>query len=287
MARNLTGKVLIITGASSGIGAATAIEAGRHGMRVVLAARRREKLEAVAREVEAVGGKALIVPTDVADAQQVRRLVDQAVETFGTVDIMFANAGFGYMGEFVDADRDVERQMWEVNYFGTVRCVRAAAAVMRQRGSGHILICSSVVARFGLPYYGTYSATKAAQHGLIASLQGELPAQGIDVTGVYPAGTRTEFFDSVVGRCGADGISENTPAVFMKSAKQVDRAIIAAMRRPKPEVWPSFSSKFGATIWTMFPRLRQFCMGFHARWCRRTIERSRATPPAESLEPRA
>lgn len=277
MARDLRGKVLLVTGASSGIGAATALEAGRAGMRVMLAARRAAKLEAVAQRVRDAGAtsgaEAATIVTDITSEAQVRRMIDATVQRFGRIDVLFANAGFGYMHEMAgeQTDAEIERRMWETNYFGTLRCARAAAAVMKRQGRGHILVCSSIVGRIGLPFYGTYSATKAALHAATAAMALELECDSIDVSGVYPSGTRSEFFETVAGLSGCDGISANTPGIFIQSAESVARRIVGCMRRPRPEVWPSLFSRVGTVMWTLSPRLYRFCFRFHTRWCRKTI----------------
>ena len=283
---DLRGKILLVTGASSGIGAATAIEAGRAGMRVMLAARRPAKLEQVARQVRDAagdGGCAATIVTDITDAQQVRAMVAATLDRFGRIDVFFANAGFGYMQEMAISTgaAEIEQRMWQTNYHGTLRCIREAAAVMVRQRSGHILVCSSIVGRIGLPYYGTYSATKAALHAATAALALELEPHGIDVSGVYPSGTRSEFFENVAGLSGCDGISANTPSMFMQSAESVARKIVAGMRRPRPEIWPSLFSRVGTVFWTASPRLYRFCFRFHSRWCRRTLESNRQRPEPE------
>jgi short-subunit dehydrogenase len=289
MARSLADKVLIITGASSGIGAATALEAARHHMRIVLAARRPDRLEQIAAQVRAAGSQALCVPTDLADPAAIDPLISRTVETFGTVDILLANAGFGHMASYADvaspAEESIEQRMWEVNYFAAQRCIRAVVPIFRAQGSGHIMLCSSVVGVFGLPYYASYAATKAAQHAMLASLALELEPDHIDVTGIFPAGTRTEFFEAVARQSGSDAISENTPAIFMKSADAVARAIVRAMRRPRPEVWPSLPTRLAAGLWTLLPGFRQWCLRFHARRCARTFHRNGSLSPAHPQTP--
>lgn len=277
MANDLTGKVIVITGASSGIGAATAVEAGRAGMRVVLAARRVEMLEDVAAKVRDAsgGGEAEVVACDLADDAQIDALFDGAVERFGCVDVLYANAGYGFMQRGDDATmEDDEAHMWRVNYFACVRCCRAAAKIMRPRKSGHIILCSSIVGRIGLPYYSTYAATKAAQHAFAASLGPELRADGIRVSCVYPVGTKTEFFDVSAAHRGEGDGEVNTPAAFTQTAEHVARRIVRCMRKPKPEVWPSFVGRMGTVILAMFPWLMGWAMKSHTKDCRRTMRAS-------------
>lgn len=276
MSQPLRDRVFIITGASSGIGAAAAQEAGRAGMKVVLAARRKDKLEVVAESVREFGGQALVVPTDVADAEQVRRMVQSAVERFGRIDAIFANAGYGLFLETVNGDHEAaERRMWEVNYFGTVHCVREAGRVMIEQGrGGHILICSSIVGRSGISYYSGYAATKAAQHALGTSLRQELKPHSIHVSCVYPIGTDTEFSQTVrrLTDTHQEGIMRNTPRAFVQSPQHVARCVIRCLRRPRPEVWPSRSTHLLSAAWALFPRFRDACFSGLAARMQRQIE---------------
>lgn len=270
---------IIITGASAGIGEATALEAARAGMNVVLAARRRDRLEALADRCRQLGAQTLAIPTDVSDEAQVRRLVEQTVERFGRLDVMLANAGLGHFAPLLETDLDTERRLWNVNYHGSVRCARAAADVMRDqqdlgrpRRRGHILFTSSVVGRTGLPYYGVYAATKAAQHAAAASLRLELEPLQIQVTCIYPGGTATEFFDVVADSSGADALAANTPRTFVQTPQNVARRIIRTIHRPRPELWPSRLTRLGMILWTLSPRLYNLCFRAHAGKCRKALE---------------
>ena len=172
MARDLKDKVMVITGGSAGIGAATAVAGARAGMKVVVAARREEELKRVVERVESVGGEGLAVVCDVAKDGDVESLVAKTVERFGGVDVMFANAGYGLFMPVEHMTDEATRRIFEVNYYGTIRCVKAAIPQMRRRGGGHIVITSSIVGRVGLPFYAQYSATKAAQDALGTGLAG-------------------------------------------------------------------------------------------------------------------
>jgi len=248
MARNLEGKTLIVTGASSGIGAATAKRAAQAGMAVALGARRRDRLEALAEAIEQAGGQACVCVGDVGRDEDVSRLVETAWKAFGRVDAIFANAGYGRCVDVeAMADADV-RAMFETNFHGTLRLIRAAAPRMRQTGVGeegtpglrHVVICSSAASLIGMPGYGVYSATKAAQHAIADALRVELEREGFKVSSVHPIGTRTEFFDHATQGAGR-GL--NTPEAFMQSPERVARLIVRALRRPRSEVWPSTVSR--------------------------------------------
>lgn len=265
MARDLRDKVIVITGGSSGIGAATAIACAKAGMDVVVAARRVEKLEQVARQVEALGRSALAVPCDVGRDQDVNDMVRQTLDRFGRLEVLFANAGYGLFSSVLDTTDEQARAIFETNFFGTVRAIRAAAPVMLNAGGGHVVICSSAASEVALPMYGWYAATKAAQDSIGGALRAELAGRGIDVTTVHPIGTRSEFFEQVDERSSLARAGLNTPGLMMHTPEQVARAVVHALRRPKPEVWPAAASRFAVAIVTAFPRLGAWAMRRHYR----------------------
>ncbi len=238
-ARELAGRVVVITGASSGIGAATAIACGREGMRVVLAARRADRLEAVAREVTAAGGAARVAPTDVADEAQVRALIDGTVDAWGRLDVLVNNAGVGILATVEQTTSAEFEEIVRVNYLGTVYGVLAALPHMRRQGAGHLVNVASVVGKRASPFRAAYVASKFAVVGLSEALRMELPGTGIDVTCVCPIGTATEFHAVEPNRLGVPG--RGGP---IQSAEHVARAIVRTLRRPRAEVHPYPPARF-------------------------------------------
>lgn len=273
MRRDLTNQVIVITGASAGIGAATALEAAGAGMDVVLAARRVDRLQAVAQQVRQLGRRALVVECDVACGPQVDALVEQTMGEFGRLDVMFTNAGYGFCQSVEGLDELGHREVFEVNYFGTVRCIQAALPIMKQARSGHIVITSSIVGRVGLPYYAAYSATKAAQDALATALRPEVEPDGIDVTCVYPVGTKTEFFEVSAKIGGRDAIAENTPVFFMQSPQHVARRVVGALHKPCPEVWPARWAHLASSLACLLPRFTRWGLRRHAQRDRAMVER--------------
>jgi len=256
MARPLTGRVITITGASSGIGAATALACAARGMRMVLSARREDRLAEVAAKVAAMGAEAEVVACDVTRDDDVQRLIDRSVERFGRIDAMFANAGFGFSSPVDQTPMELGRELFEVNFWGTVRCIQAVAPVMREQGAGHILICSSAASEVGVPNYGFYAATKAAQDSLAGAMRAELADDGIDVTSVHPIGTKTQFGEVVDAKSPGDASSvPNTPGAMVQSADHVADTIVAALANPVPEVWPSVPTRLFLAAGTAWPRL--------------------------------
>jgi short-subunit dehydrogenase len=269
MKRTLRDRVVAITGASSGIGAATALECARAGMHVVLAARREERLEAVARQVRDLGRRALVVRCDVRNDADVEKLVAATLAEFGRLDVMFANAGYGLTLPVADTTDRQMRDIFETNYYGTLRAVRAALPPMRARHDGHIVICSSAASEIAPPRYGAYAATKAAQDAIACALRAEVAGEGIFVTSVHPIGTHTEFFAQAAEMSNGviDPNGGGTPVAVRQSPEHVARCIVRGLRRPRAEVWPNPWSRLGIAVVTAFP-------GLGARALRRMMRRA-------------
>jgi short-subunit dehydrogenase len=257
----LTDHVFIITGASSGIGAATAIEAARHGMDVVITARREDRLNQVAQRVRALGRRAEIIAGDVTDGGMSERLLDAATEAFARFDFVFANAGYGLGKTVLDTSEWELRAMFEVNFFAGVDLLRRAATrLIAHKRPGHLLMCSSCLSKFTLARSGPYSATKAAQNHICRAMRLELRPFGIEVASVHPIGTETEFSQSSAERRGEQTQRTNTPRLFMQPPERVARAVIRCLKRPRPEVWTSFTMRTLSGVITLAPRLGEMVM---------------------------
>lgn len=181
---------MVITGASSGIGRATAIEMARRGANVVLAARRADRLEQVAAECRALGVKVVTIPTDVSKAPECRRLIDTA----GEVDVLVNNAGFAIFSSILDANADEAREMIETNYLGAFHCTQAVLPRMLARRSGTIVNVSSITGLMGFARMSAYCASKFALTGFTEGLRAEVIGSGVRVALVCPGTTDTEFF---------------------------------------------------------------------------------------------
>jgi short-subunit dehydrogenase len=237
-------RVVAITGASAGIGRASAIRLARDGAAIALCARRAERLARVAAEVEAAGGQAFAVVGDVACESDVAGLVRSAVERYGRLDVMICNAGFGIAGSIDQIEPSQMQKLVQVNLFGTYHAARAALPVFRRQGEGHLVIVSSIVGKRGVPYMGAYAATKFAQVGLAESLRAELVGTDIHVSVVLPVSTDTEFFDVMTRETGTSIARSAGPR---QSAEHVADAIARAVERPVPEVYPL--EKARALVW--------------------------------------
>jgi NADP-dependent 3-hydroxy acid dehydrogenase YdfG len=189
----LAGRVGVVTGPSSGIGAAIARALGAAGVRVVLGARRLDRLEAVAAAIRAAGGDALVVATDMRDETQVERLIACAVERYGTLDVLVNNAAIGTVRPVADGRTDEWRAILETNVLGTLIACRAALGHMLPRGRGDILNVTSVSAHEGWPYLAAYAGSKAAIHAASRSLRAEVAARGVRVMTIDVHHVATEF----------------------------------------------------------------------------------------------
>lgn len=192
-------KVVIITGASEGIGRAAALCFAKAGTRTVLAARSAEKLANLAAEIGGLGRLCLAVPTDMRNRAEVERLAAQTVEHFGRVDILVNNAGQAAAGAVADVNPEHFRQIMELNVFGVLYAIQAVVPYMRQAGGGMIINISSMVSKMRLPGLGTYAATKTALNMLSDTARVELAPHGIKVTTVYPRMTATDFGRNSLG----------------------------------------------------------------------------------------
>ena len=269
-ADNLAGRVIIITGASSGIGAATAVQCAKAGMDVLLCARREDRLAAVAEQVRQLGRRAITVAGDIADADMPATLLDAASRELGRFDVVLANAGYGAEAAMLAYSMDETRRMFEVNFFSAVDLLRQAATRLIELGQpGHLLMTSSCLARFALPLHGAYCATKAAQHQVCWAMRSELHEHGIHVSSVLPITTTTEFFEVSArngGRQATPGMTpKHAPKFFTQSPETVAQAIVRCLRKPRAEVWTSHTVRFAAGLMTMFPSLAERLARHHLR----------------------
>ena len=189
----LKGKVVVITGASSGIGKATAVECAKNRADVVLLARNEEKLKEVALNLEKYNVKTLVVKADISRKKEVAEAATKILETFHTIDILINNAGVGIYGKFADKNISDMEQVVATNLFGVIYMTKAVLPVMIKNGRGHIVNIASVAGKIGLEGLSDYCASKFALTGLSESLHQELKPLGISVSVVHPGYTNTNF----------------------------------------------------------------------------------------------
>jgi uncharacterized protein len=194
MAISLANKVVLITGASSGFGKDAAHLFAAEGAKVVLSARRLDRLQRLAEEIHRLGGEALAVPVDVSERAAVDLMVQTILEIYGRIDILYNNAGFGRLDwlENMDPEVDIEMQL-RVNLVGLIHVTRAVLPHMLDRRSGHIINMSSIAGWLAVPSYTVYAASKFGVRGFTEALRREVAPFGVRVSGIYPGPSRTEF----------------------------------------------------------------------------------------------
>lgn len=245
--------VALVTGASAGIGEAAARRFAQRGYRLILAARRLERLEALTAEIQAAGGRALPVQADMARLDDIRRCVEHGLQAFGRIDVLVNNAGFGRLDwlETLDPERDVAAQV-NVNLLGLIWMAQAVLPHMIARRSGHIINIGSIAGYVGTPGYTVYDATKFGVRGFTDALRREARAHHIFVSGVYPGGAATEFGQHAHPH---QRPAWSTPRWLELSADDVARAIVDLPRRPRREIIQPGIMRFAILANALFPAL--------------------------------
>ncbi len=230
--RDLKDKRVVITGASSGIGEALAGEFAALGARVVIAARNKSKLAEVAGRIEGHGGRILAVTCDVSRESDCRRLIDETVKTFGGIDVLVCNAGISMRAALDDVDTEVLRRLMDVNFWGTVYCVKYALPWL-QSSHGSVVGVSSVAGLHGLPGRTGYSASKYAMTGFLETVRIENLKKGLHVMVACPGFTATNVrFTALTADGSPQGRTPREEGKMM-SAEEVARRIIKGVRRRK------------------------------------------------------
>jgi short-subunit dehydrogenase len=253
--RSLAESVIVITGASSGIGAATAVRLAHRGATVVLAARRSDALDTVVRWCTEAGGRALAVPTDVRDFDRVTELAATTVDTFGRLDGWVNGAGVASFGAFADASMTEFRRVVETNLLGVAYGSSVALSRMRSRG-GVLVNVASMLSEVCVPYLASYNATKHAVRALTNTIRQELLATGerdVSVCTVLPGTVNTPFYEHAANHTGR--ALRLPPPVH--SANTVARQIVALLEHPRREVYVGRPVRLAGFTWRLLPALTE------------------------------
>ena len=274
----IEGKVAIITGASAGIGEATARELASAGANVVLAARRKERLERLEKEIREMGGTALAVPTDVTDVDQVTNLIQTTLSTFGRIDILANIAGWSKYQWLEKLSPKDLRQHYEVNVIGMAEVTRQVIPTMKAQRSGYILNMSSYASRISIPPLTVYASTKYAVEGLTDGLRRELIPWGIEVMRIHPSAvTGTEFNERVVKE---GGVRYRSFPLGKISRESLAKMLVELIEKPRRALFVSRIYEPGVFLNKTFPQTVDWIM---ANWVRR--HRKNEAPSAEQTEP--
>lgn len=243
--------VFLVTGASSGIGEAVARLFAEEGYRVSMGARRLERLQAVAQDIESAGGQSITIQSDLTIFEDIQRLISETLDQFGRIDVLLNNAGFGRIKwlEELDPIEDIQAQI-QINLITTILVAREVLPHMIQRREGHIINMGSMGGLVASPTYTVYSASKFGVRGFTEALRREVGVYGVHVSGIYPGAVNTEFkqhagIDRKTGR--------TTPASLQLQPGDVARAVLSVVRRPRRELIIPWQMRL--TVWMniLFP----------------------------------
>lgn len=249
---DLAGRVIVVTGASSGIGRATAHACARRGANVLLAARSADTLREVVAECETAGGHAVAAPTDVGSQENVEALARSAYARYGRIDVWVNNAAVMSYGRFEDVPADVYRKVIETNFFGQVHGTRAVLPYFRRQGAGVLVNVASLYAKLTSPYVSPYVASKYAVLGFSECLRQELvEAKDIHVCTVLPEAVDTPIFRHVANYTGRP-VTALPPTM---GPDRVVRAILRCIEHPTPEVIVGQTARFAGWLHAGLPRL--------------------------------
>lgn len=263
LTRSLSDAVVVVTGASSGIGTATAYALARRGADVVLAARSESALEEVARRCRELGGRALVVPTDVTDAVAVEELAARAAAEYGRIDGWVNNAAVSAVGLFDEIPVAEFRRVLEVNLLGAAYGIRAALPWLSLSGGGVLVNNASVLAEVAMPYQSAYNATKHGIRGLADTVRQELRVTGrgdISICTVLPATIDTPFFRHAGNHTGRELVPP--PPVY--APEMVAETIVRLLRRPRREAYAGGAARLLGLQWRLAPALVERVLGWYA-----------------------
>ena len=229
----LTGKVALVTGASSGIGEATARALAQEGAAVALVARREERLSALAQEITAAGGKAEVVALDVSTEAGAQEAVQRTLSALGRLDILVNNAGLMLLGPVLDADTEDWRRMLDLNVLSLMVLTHAALPGMKAQGAGHVVNISSVSGRGASPTSAGYSASKWAVGGFSEGLRQEVRAFGVRVTVIEPGVVATELTNHITHTATKDTYESRISTMTPLESEDIAAAVVYAVTQPQ------------------------------------------------------
>ncbi|HEY9849042.1 MAG TPA: SDR family oxidoreductase [Leptolyngbyaceae cyanobacterium] len=258
-------ETVLITGASEGIGKATALLFARHGYNIVLAARQADRLLIAAQEIEEQGTAALAVPTDVTDPEQVNNLIDKAIDRFGSIDVLINNAGIYLLGSVEDCSLEDWHAIIDTNLWGYIHTIDAILPHFLARAKGTIVNVGSIGGKVPIAYQIPYTTSKYAVTGLTEALHGELAPKGIQVCAVHPNFIKTSLMERAIFRGNnqqdvqerRDLVEKALKSPFLEKPEDVAQAIWQAVKYRRSEVFVG-SANLSKTAYNLFPGFMQW-----------------------------
>ena len=234
--KQLKDKTIWITGASAGIGEALAKALAAEGANLVLTARREEELQRVALETGLPEEKILILPADLTRHDQAKDLTDKVIRRFGSIDILFNNAGISSRALVLESPLSIDQRVMDINFFAPVALTKAVLPYMVKQRSGHIVVTSSVMGKFGTPRRSSYSASKHALHGFFDSLREEISDLGIEITILCPGYIRTEVSVNAITATGEKFNKMSRNQLNGPGPDQLAKRVVKGIKKGKREI---------------------------------------------------
>lgn len=251
----LQNKVIWITGASSGIGEALAYTCANEGAKLVLSARREEELKRVAKNCKADSNHIFILPLDLEHTENIQEKVNEVIQKFGRIDVLINNSGMGHRTKAINTPTAIDRRVMEVNFFGTINLTKAVATLMQKQKSGKLVVITSIMGKYGLPLYATYSASKHALFGFFESLRQELYNDNVSVLIATPGFINTDVSTKLLKEDGTPyGIKSDAQEKGM-SPIDCAKGIVKAIKNNRDHKYIGKYEIFSVYVKQYFPKL--------------------------------
>jgi len=251
----LKDKVIWITGASSGIGEALAYQCAEEGAKVILSARREDELHRVCGSCKTLAQNVFVLHMDLSRTENIESKVEDVVKRFGRIDILINNSGMGHRTLAVHTSTEIDRKVMEVNFFGTINLTKAVARQMQKQKSGKLVIVTSIMGKYGMPLYSTYSASKHALYGYFESLRQELYNDNISVLIVSPGFINTDVSTKLLREDGTEyGVKSDAQEKGM-SAKDCAKGIVRAIKTNRNHKFVGKYEIFSVYVKQYFPKV--------------------------------
>ncbi len=253
--KDLKDKVVWITGASSGIGEATALELARQGAKLVLSARRTDELERVKKATGLSEENIMVLPMDVENFKELEGLCQQVLNKYGRIDVLYNNAGISQRGNAIESTMEVYRKLMEINYFGVIALTKLVLPIMIKQNFGHFVVTSSVSGKLGSPWRSGYCASKHAIHGFFDALRSEVYENNIKVTIVCPGYINTDISVNSLATDGSKYGKKDTNQLKGMSVETCAKKIVFGIKKEKSEIYMGGKEILAVYLKRFFPTL--------------------------------